>query len=889
MTNGQLDFSLKNEIEALGTKQNKELIPVPYSVNVTQERHDGETVNNVWWFLSAGVIPSWDTVEWNNSAKISLPGEEFIVNGKSNRLQLNGWLFLPFQLLSFQFENYEDTMNVPYFMVDNDRVERKIAKAIDSHLTKRRYDSAITTMAKEARKKLSDGKALSESDLHLLDARRDPNDSSFFVDMAKHPKMAEKSREALGHVSSVDALADIAIHAKLPEIRKSAAVRISGLSESRFAILAGQSDDPVVAGAFLGKVSHNAELAKVVASAKLKPIRQAALAKICDDATLWKILVSTGITPDLKLAAVNKVEGEAMLGQIATEAADKSIRAAAIAKLRNDSLLLPVVLGDSSQENRLAAMKHISGTNALNVILQKSMDESIRQKALSGVTDLVVLKRTVMTDNSVMVRKSALERIRDESTIAEIAQHNDSVEIRRLAFLLIEDEATAVKLVETERDEDNLLAILQKVGNQEVLSQMAENAESAKVRAYAAGRLPEDDAALVRIAENDLDSSVRAVAIDRVTTSAVLARVAKSDFDPKLRIKALVRVSDTEVLKSIVENDSDLEVCLAALAKIDDSDFLARVAKEDEDDAVRLAAVKRIFDEEVLKQVVLNDSESKVRLEALPKISDSETLEQIARNDVDPEMRQQALRKINNQGVLAYIAQNDSDKFVRKVAVSRLHDQDSLLRIIDNDHDSEIRKAAFGKLTRESKIKIARSIEKKGERSGGLNLRGFRLGMDEIDAAILAEIILPNSPLFAFATISNGRVTKFSFSAEELSAILSDSGRLSVDELPSYLGSALGCSFRYSPETLSKDGTDFAKQDIYTCSTIGGESLTLYVSQWEEIPSGVQHLVRMAQFDAPFDDPGFYVIGFQAALAKRLDEAKQKSNPKPGTLIWTRR
>ena len=908
---GSDDNSLKEKIEALDSKQDKRLVAVPYRVDMSWDRND-DIYNNTLFFLTLGIVPSWDVVKWQTKTTVSMPGDEFVVNGENNRIQMNGWLFLPFQLLAFQFENYDDNMNTLHWMVDNDRVNRRIAKAIDSHLTKARYDAAIEAMSKDARKKLADGKTLSESDLRLLEEGRYKNDAKYYADWAKHPDNVLKSREALAKIQSSDELADIALRAGIPEIRKSAAEKITSLPESRFADLARKSTDRTVANVFLGKVSDNRALAVIVKSPSALPelkkaaltkifdnellagivespsalleIRDAALAKIGDEATLQRIAMAGDVKLDLKLAAVERIDGEQFLGGLIANAPDREVRAAAIAKTWNDDILLPAVLGDSSADNRLAAVKHISGTNVLDVILRKSGDETVRSEALSGMTDLGVLKRTVASDSSIAIRKAALERIRDDGVVAEIAHDNDSAEIRNVAILRTDDEAVLVRLAEDEWDEDNLLAILRKIGNQEVLSRMAENAESAKVRGYAVGRLPEGDV-VARVAENDPDNSVREIALAKVSDQEVLTRIAKSDFDPKLRIKALERVSDTEVLKSIVENDSDLDVCLAALAKIDDPAFLAHVAKEDGDEALRLAAVKRVSDEEVLKSVALTDGDPQVRLEALSKIDDEETIGKVAKGDANANIRKQAVEKIKDQRVLADVARSDNDEHVRFAAVSQLRDQEILLSVIACEKDVEARKAAFRNLSAKSKTKLAKTIEVKAKRNGGVSLRGFYLGMEETDAALLTEVLLPSKSLSSFATISAGRVSKFTFSSDILASLLSETF-ISIDDLPSSLQSALGCRFRYNPKTLSKDGTEFAKQDIYTCSTIGGETMMLYVSQWEEIPSGVQYLVRMAQFDAPYDDPGFFVLGYKAALAKLLDDAKLEGNPKPGTLIW---
>lgn len=840
--------TIKDALRKLESGQNKSLIPVPYSVTVSakSEHIDQGPVNGFLGVISLTVWPLWDGTRTIYGIRTKVLEDSIFAKGTESDTTVYGWLMLPTGVLgSLLLRDHIDFRSGSF--------EERIAKAAFGTLTKNRYDSAISGMTSAAKKRLKEGAPLSSTDERLLAMFPDP---TLAMARAKHPGDLAKSTEALKSISDMKSLVDIAVHAKLPEIRRSAAMKVTGLSESEYTELIRSSGDPCVEEVFLNHVSSSDMLAEIVGCEKVdESVRQKALDKISNPAVLAGIAKSANnATAAAKEAAVAKLfvgQEEESLYDVALNAADKSIRESAFSKIETPSFIKRMATESKDIPMRLAALERIEDPEAVKEVAKTDGSEDVRIAALSRVSDQTFLKEVVDSDSSPKVHAAAIAKIMDEATLCEIAKSDADDNIRRSVLDRIYDKPTILSMAENDPEASIRLAAIKRM-----------NGWSGPI--FSDGKNQnEEQAVFTRIALNDSNASVRAAAIRLVQDEHVLVRVAKTDADPANRTFAVSHISDSEILHHAVLTDPNSEV--------------------------RRAAISKIGDASVLSQIAQNDVEPNNRIVALGKITDATIIANIAKSDANSNVRKAAVERTTDQETLLQIAKSDADSNVRKAAAERTTDQETLLQLARTESNHEVKCAIIRRLSKESKWRLATWIRKKATTSNILSLGGFRLGMDESDARVLFELLLPNSSFSECASLDGGRVVKFQFSALELSALIGNPhGNVSIDDLPYEVGQEMGISFRDTSEKLVRNGVVFARQNICSFTTIGGETLKIYLSQWEQDEWGVSCLIDRAELDAPYDDPGFYVLGFKVGLQKSLKEAEAKCNPDPGTLIWER-
>jgi DNA repair protein SbcC/Rad50 len=198
----------------------------------------------------------------------------------------------------------------------------------------------------------------------------------------------------------------------------------------------------------------------------------------------------------------------------------------------------------------------------------------------------------------------------------------------------------------------------------------------ARVRAEAVRALTSDDATLlVQIARSDRDSSVRRIAIEKIGQAEVLAELAAAETERSLRDLAGERAAqlwqttacsdDADAANAALSGliglagklgEQGMLVDVAAVAQLPavrkrafgelrDARALAALAKRDAPQELRTAAVARIDDAEVLRALAIDTTQKEVGLAAVEKLDDIERLEQVAQKAKHKAVRQKA-RKI---------------------------------------------------------------------------------------------------------------------------------------------------------------------------------------------------------------------------------------------------
>ena len=187
--------------------------------------------------------------------------------------------------------------------------------------------------------------------------------------------------------------------------------------------------------------------------------------------------------------------------------------------------------------------------------------------------------------------------------------------------------------------------------DQETLSKLARDDDSARVRAAAVSALL-DLHLLDRLIETDTDAGVRETASDRFV--ALLAGTVDGAPAVDTRLRLIQHTGNARVLLHVARHSPDQECREAALAAIDEPDALYRLALEGADAALRLAAAERLNDSTLLRQLgregrdkkvvriardrvkamQAEDAEARRHEEQLDALIDA--LEQLAQHSADP-------------------------------------------------------------------------------------------------------------------------------------------------------------------------------------------------------------------------------------------------------------
>ncbi|MEP3650675.1 MAG: DUF349 domain-containing protein, partial [Alloalcanivorax venustensis] len=187
--------------------------------------------------------------------------------------------------------------------------------------------------------------------------------------------------------------------------------------------------------------------------------------------------------------------------------------------------------------------------------------------------------------------------------------------------------------------------------DQETLSKLARDDDSARVRAAAVSALL-DLHLLDRLIEADTDAGVRDAASDRFV--ALLAGTVDGAPAVETRLRLIQHTGNARVLLHVARHSPDPDCREAALAAIDEPESLYRLALEGADAALRLAAAERLQDTTLLRQLGREGRDKKVvriardRVKAL-QARDAEArrhgeqldalidaLEQLAQHSADP-------------------------------------------------------------------------------------------------------------------------------------------------------------------------------------------------------------------------------------------------------------
>jgi hypothetical protein len=378
------------------------------------------------------------------------------------------------------------------------------------------------------------------------------------TDQAALAKVAVESQDAAVRSAAVEKLNDPALLARIAVGDKDWHVRLSAIhkltdaigkltDQAALAKFASEGGDAAVRGAAVGKLTDQAALAKIAVESQDAAVRSAAVKKLTDQAALAKIAEKEEVS-FVRGAAVEKLTDQALLAKIAEKKEDRFVRAKAIAAMDGSNPALERLAAKAGDLNQ----DLISSIARIKLAIQ---EQRIRNR----------LPRIVFA-----VRVSAVTQA---YTMAYL--YGESV-----SFVLSQDGATLA--------EKHWSTVFPEFVNKlEFLSAAVEGGDLLAELLHRAEFEQED---LAELSSSEIPEVCHG-AVANLTDQAALARVAIENIGQRFRFAALRKLTDQAALTKVAVESKDAAVRSAAVEKLTDQAFLATIAEKGSDRFVRSKAI----------------------------------------------------------------------------------------------------------------------------------------------------------------------------------------------------------------------------------------------------------------------------------------------------------
>lgn len=167
--------------------------------------------------------------------------------------------------------------------------------------------------------------------------------------------------------------------------------------------------------------------------------------------------------------AVNKLKDEVKLIRAAKEARCHQAILVAIDKLTDQNVLADFAINTGDWSVCFAAVEKLTDQNALACVAKTAHDSAVREATIKKLTDQNVLTDIAKNDKDSAVRKAAIAKLTDSNVLLNMARNDFDINIRI---------AAAHRLVDFSLDEELILDLIGKLGNE---LRNSENSEKTRV------------------------------------------------------------------------------------------------------------------------------------------------------------------------------------------------------------------------------------------------------------------------------------------------------------------------------------------------------------------------------------------------------------------------
>lgn len=325
----------------------------------------------------------------------------------------------------------------------------------------------------------------------------------------------------------------------------------------------------------------------------VKNVRLSAFRKISSH-RYWPLIVVQSNDDDIKKEAFDKITDSEDLYIIVTQSKDRNIRKNAINKISDLNTLLKlkseindylrVNIENRVEELSIEEIDKITDENTLkSIVINESNNLNVRLAAIKKITNDRILEIIYFKVSNFAIEKECLNRISDDEKLISVINHKYHIDFLRIVFNKLQPKSV-IKLLKsfnfTIYDDDDV---------QEVFKDQLDKIT--------------DKNALNGIARNAANSTIREMAVEKVTDKKTLISIAKNnDEETHVREKAIEKITDNNVLKDIYYN-ADYFGRELVIKNITDQDFLYDHYKASHS-LERRDIIKKITDEAILSEII---------------------------------------------------------------------------------------------------------------------------------------------------------------------------------------------------------------------------------------------------------------------------------------------
>lgn len=315
---------------------------------------------------------------------------------------------------------------------------------------------------------------------------------NIFTDIAKNSSFSWEA-DAVSKVTDQALLADIAKTARCKTIRMAAAVRLTdnALAQTMFSNIA--ENDILDSTKAISQVTDQILLAGIAKTGSRGSLRIAAAARLIDKALAQSIffdIAQHDAFEKIKTEATWNLTDQAMLASLAISTSSESVRLAATRMIEDQVALAGVAKRPSAS---IAVLEGIADQTLLADVAKMAYSGGIRLAAANKLTDKAIAQTIyadVAENGHWQQRDEAVQLLTDQGLLAEVAKRSSTTKVRLQVADKLTDKALAQRIfADIAKKDDSYSGAAEKITDQILLADVANRADSIKVRIQVAEKL----------------------------------------------------------------------------------------------------------------------------------------------------------------------------------------------------------------------------------------------------------------------------------------------------------------------------------------------------------------------------------------------------------------
>lgn len=438
---------------------------------------------------------------------------------------------------------------------------------------------------------------------------------------------------AIERITDQGQLADIYMNAKDDELRMAAIRKISD-----------QSFLADVAKIYRNKIIFETILAKLTDQ---KLLTDVAVMTEFGETCLEVVMHLTSISERL---LAQKIIDIANTDHIVACHKDKLI--AAIEKINHQDLLKDLALNGKNIKMRVVAAESITDNALLSELARNAKCDVVRMAAVRNINDQALLANIARDNEDFGIPNTVAKLIKDQVLLTDLAWNAKSVDVRVAAADKLADRALAQKLFcDVAMNVSYGSIAVNKITDQTLLSDLALNAKSLDVRVAAAKNLDDQTLAQKVFGEFAMNSGSRdesKAVLEKITNQTVLADLAQNANAIFVRLAAIDKLTDEGLCQRLLAHIAISEPLYKSIGPEFGDDGFSIPGSSVMAPAIGYEVLSKVTNQEQIGYIAKNAKHLDMRIAAVRNITEYNILDDLVKNADCTEVHQLAENRLAN-------------------------------------------------------------------------------------------------------------------------------------------------------------------------------------------------------------------------------------------------